>query len=86
MAFKRHIQFYVVAVSVVTILSVQGYPNIPKLPCEKCDINKIHPWGIKMMSPICGPCGDIYGLGYEYCCMCHEHFRLACEVATESTR
>lgn len=83
MEFKSHIQLCLVFVTMVTIQSIQSYPNrLPALPCEKCDLEELHPWKIKLMSPICGPCGDLFGLGYEYCCMCHEDFRLSCDEAT----
>ena len=83
MKSRSHAQFCLVLVTLVTIVTISAYPNrLPKLPCEKCDTDLIHPWRIKMMSPICGPCGDLFGLGYEYCCICHEDFRLSCDEAT----
>ncbi|XP_052797551.1 uncharacterized protein LOC128229772 [Mya arenaria] len=53
----------------------------PVLPCERCDTGTIHPYTIKTLAPVCAACGDLYGPGYEYCCICHETFFEKCVSA-----
>jgi hypothetical protein len=76
----------VVLVSLVTLL---GYASTYRLvsksgsgiPCAKCDTEAIHPFQMKKLAPICGACGDVFGHGYEHCCLCHEYFLEQCMAA-----
>lgn len=52
-----------------------------ELPCDMCDLESIPFWEYKRISPICGPCGQLFGFPYEYCCVCHKKFRLDCAKA-----
>lgn len=51
------------------------------LPCEPCEHDDLPLWHFKKMSPICGPCGQLFGTEFEYCCMCDPIVRKDCEDA-----
>ena len=52
-----------------------------KLPCQPCDHDDIPLIQFKLLNPVCGPCGEMYGPSFEFCCMCDSKFRRACEDA-----
>jgi len=66
-------------VGVALLGYVTCYRMAPKdtmldLPCEKCDITMVAPKTIRTLAPVCAACGDLYGPGFEHCCLCHEAF------------
>ena len=48
------------------------------LPCQKCAITDMHPYVIEILTPVCAACGELFGIAYEYCCLCHEYFYDKC--------
>ncbi|KAH3886497.1 uncharacterized protein LOC127842708 [Dreissena polymorpha] len=72
-------RMYKLALILALLSIVSTYRLVPRnngieVPCSRCDIDKLHPFTIKTLAPVCGPCGDLYGTGMEYCCMCHKVF------------
>lgn len=70
-------------ITMVPLLSyVSAYRLVSKsgsgMPCAKCDLQAIHPFEIEKLAPVCAACGDVFGYGYEHCCMCHEYFYDKC--------
>lgn len=57
-----------------------------KLPCEPCDQDEIPLIQFKLLNPVCGPCGEMYGPSFEYCCMCDRKIRRACADAIRKWR
>lgn len=55
--------------------------QVNSLPCEPCQHDELPLWHFKKMSPICGPCGVLFGAEFEYCCMCDEDVRKDCMAA-----
>ncbi|KAK3587388.1 hypothetical protein CHS0354_028765 [Potamilus streckersoni] len=70
-----------VLLSIISCHAVTYTEEDTLIPCKPCDLEIIHPWIIKKYSPTCGPCGDLFGVGYEYCCICDTEFRKKCELA-----
>ena len=52
--------------------------NSMEPPCEKCNAMTVHPYIMEKIAPVCGMCGDLFGAGYEHCCICHEYFYEKC--------
>lgn len=52
--------------------------NVMEPPCEKCNTMTVHPFIMEKIAPVCGMCGDLFGAGYEHCCICHEYFYDKC--------
>lgn len=67
---------FTVICSAKYIVDVKG-----KLPCQPCDQDEIPLIQFKLLNPVCGPCGEMYGPSFEYCCMCDRKIRRACADA-----
>lgn len=71
------------AVMIICVYTTMGMNTIQvnSLPCEPCQHDELPLWHFKKMSPICGPCGVLFGAEFEYCCMCDEDVRKDCMAA-----
>lgn len=72
---------FTVICSAKYIVDVKG-----KLPCQPCDQDEIPLIQFKLLNPVCGPCGEMYGPSFEYCCMCDHKIRRACADAIRKWR
>lgn len=76
-SFSRLFTLFIV-VTVTFLGYVSTYKIIAKsgagFPCAKCDLRAVHPYEIQKLAPVCAACGDVFGDGYEHCCMCHDNF------------
>lgn len=74
----------VVVITVTLLGYVSTYKVIAKsseFACAKCDLANIHPFKMANMAPVCGACGEVFGHGYEHCCICHDYFFQKCKSA-----
>ena len=51
------------------------------LYCHHCEVDLIMKNVPMEVTYVCSSCGDMYGAGFEYCCLCDPYVFYACELA-----
>lgn len=74
---------FIVLAAVAVVCSAKYIVDVQsgQLPCKPCNHDDIPLGQFKLLNPVCGPCGEMYGPSFEFCCMCDRKIRRACEEA-----